>query len=329
MRIDPALKALCSDPAAQRRAEHAMRNALATWQNLPHHQQIQVDLATYAAGQALADLPGLHQLLHSRPCAAEMAQQWMDHFLPVLQDHPFAQFPLRHSYSPGFATMNLALVGNAVLSLVCYEQKPGAQPPQGAHFADREQHEIVLAGAGQAQIYHLAQELPASARVDCQTMDLAAGSMIALPSRQYGRDITGVKGRLLMLQLQRLPDDPRPARDYRLADGAMIHQACASKSESQCEMALAVLGALGRADAVPTMLELAGQGGTQLRWEALRHALALDCAAGFDRLGRIAAAESDPLASHAAQVRQQLIHAYPQLAQSPQPAQRKDMPCPA
>lgn len=80
-------------------------------------------------------------------------------------------------------------------------------------------------------------------------------------------------------------------------------------------MAMAVLGAMGRADAVPAMLEQSRTAPVQLRWEALRHAIALETTIGFNRLEEVAADASDPLSDHAGRVRQQLLAAYPQLAE--------------
>lgn len=313
MRIDKSLMALRSDPAAQRRTKKALQIASAKWHSLPQIQALAIDLARYAAGQPIADLAGLYRLMEEGEAARNLTLCWADHFLSVMQDHLFAQIPFSHSYSAGFSTMQIAASGNAVLSLVCYEEKSNILPPQNAHFADREQHEIVLAGRGRAQLYHKADVAHDSVRIDRQTIELLPGHQIRLPSRQYGREITGVKGRLLMLQLQRLPNDPRPACDYRLADGALIHQACARKNESQCEMAMAVLGAMGRKDAVPAMLALSKTGASQLRWEAMRHALALETGSGFERLSEVAADSVDPLAPHASKVRGQLLDAYPQL----------------
>ena len=77
---------------------------------------------------------------------------------------------------------------------------------------------------------------------------------------------------------------------------------------------MALLGRMGRSDAAPAMATIAcEQGGTALRWQALRECLSLDTATGFAALGEVARRPDDELAAAAGALRSQLIESYPQL----------------
>jgi len=315
MHIKPAMEALRSDPAAQRRASRAVGQADDKWRCDPSSIALERELARFSSGDMLQDLPQLSQLMRSHAAARELVTAWAKPFLKTLAEEPLAQIPFQHSYSGGFAMMQLAAAGNAALSLVCYEQRREERPPEAVHFADCEQHEIVLAGSGSAYRHRICAERRKGATIETELVRLQPGSTLTVESRGTARSIFDVRGHLLMLQLHRQPQDPGPTCDYALSDGTLLHQASGTKRDSQCEMAMAVLGAMGRTDAVPTMLALSESGTSQLRWEALRHALALETTSGFQRLEEVASDTSDPLSAHAAQVRQQLHATYPQLVE--------------
>ena len=81
---------------------------------------------------------------------------------------------------------------------------------------------------------------------------------------------------------------------------------------------------MGRTDAAPVLADYAcGQADGGARWEALRQALALDTAAGFAGLNRLAEDPTDELAPVARALRDSLCTAYPQLANM------CEAPCPA
>ena len=126
-----------------------------------------------------------------------------------------------------------------------------------------------------------------------------------------------VDGALLMLRLQRRHDLMQPKRAYALEGGALLHQASATPRESRHEVAVALLGKMGRIDAAPLLAEIARDEthGASLRWQALRECLGLDTKSGFWTLTAIARAGADPLAVPAGALRAQLLEAYPQLAE--------------
>lgn len=315
--------ALRSNPAVQRRVKQASSDALSRWRADPAVKAIQQDLGRFAEGEMLEELPQLSQLMHSQAAAHGFVECWAGNFLGVLAVEPLAQIPFQHNYSGGFAMMQLANAGKAALSLVCYEQKATESSPEAAHFSDCERHELVLAGMGKARLHQIRDEGSRHAVIETNMIELEPGRVLSTMSRCVTRDIYGVRGRLLMLQLHRQPANCSPTRDFTLPDGNLLHQASGTKRDSQCEMAMAVLGAMGRADAVPAMLALSRTGTSQLRWEAMRHALALETASGFDRLAEVAQDSVDPLAPHASQVHAQLLETYPQLSE------QEKIPCPA
>ena len=104
-------------------------------------------------------------------------------------------------------------------------------------------------------------------------------------------------------------------REYRLADGRLVHQAAGNPRDSRIELMMALLGRMDRADAAPLLAGIAQeQGSDALRWQALREALALDTLAGFQALTAIARSDDDALAPAAGTLRSQLVETYPQLA---------------
>lgn len=314
MLIKPEIEALHSNPAVQRRVAQAVAGASQMWRDDPAFKDVRRGLESYSCGGALQDTPLLARLMQCHTVAQEFVARWSGLFLETLAQQPLAQIPFQHNYSGGFATMQLASAGNAALSLVCYEQRVEERVPEAAHFADCEQHEMVLAGTGRARLHRIRQEGQKSAAIDTEIAPLRPGECLATESRKAARSIFDVHGRLLMLQLTRQPADPAPTREYVLCDGRLLHQASGTKRDSLCEMAMAVLGAMGRVDAVPAMLAQSQSGPTELRWEALRHAIALETISGFKRLCEVAGDAADPLSGHAGRVRQQLLASYPQLA---------------
>lgn len=323
MRIGPEIKALRSDPAVQRQVAGRQMRALDQLRDDQTVNQVKTELARFSAGTMLHDLPTLSRIMRCHTAALDLVTRWNAPFLEALQEEPLVQIPFRHSYSGGFALLQLASTGNTALSLICYEHCHDEVRAEAANFADREQYEIVLAGFGQTQLHRICEEQAERAVIETSEVSLSPGAIISSESRQVSRNISGVKGRMVMLQLHRRPENPAPTRDYALSDGRLLHQASGAKRDSQCEMAMAVLGAMGRDDAVPAMLALSKNGSSHLRWEALRHALALETASGLERLTELAGDRADPLSAHAEKVRRHLYTTFPQFTE------QEATPCPA
>lgn len=323
MRVDPQLAQARRDPRPLQYAQAAVEAARERWAGTAAAVPL-AELARFGGGAPLAACPALAAIV-TDPCAARrLLDPLIGPMLAALAAHPLAQVPLRHQYSPGLGVVQLAASGRAALSLVVYEavtRRPARA--QTVCFAGGERHELCLAGAAAARFFEIADQRDDGAELTCSPRWLSEGDTVALAGGAAAKIVDDPDGRLVVLRLSRTDDDPVPAREYRIADGAMVHCASGDGEESRAEMAMAVLGAMGRADAVPTMLARGAGASVHLRWQALRHALALDSGTGFAALCTAARAADDPLSGPAAQLRAQL------LAQHPVLAGWEAVPCPA
>ncbi len=310
MRIDPRIAALRADPAAQRRAQDTIKRAVHDWKSLPELTPVLQQFSRYAAGDGLEALGELRAMLHSASAAGQFLDAWCDLHVASLREEPLAQVPFRHSYSSGFATMQLLSEHTASLSLAVYEELAENVRPTSAIFSDREQHEIIIAGQAEGLFSSVD---PATGTITNDEMGVVQGDTLKFDCIREVRQWTKVKGRLVILQLSRTPENAGPTREIRLSDGALLLQSDGEKRVSQSSMALAVLGALGRTDAIPALEALTDSGPAHLRWEAVRQMIALDPFRGIAALDRLAADDTDELASPAGRVAEQLRAQYPSL----------------
>lgn len=311
MRIDPQIAALRGDPAAQRCMQAALTAAHADWSAAASLEPVMREFARYAAGEGLASLRQLRALVEDHVTASAFIESFCDKHVAALEAHPLAQMPVRHSHSGGFSTIQLMAEHGASLSLAVYEPVAMHSPPQSAIFADREQHEIVVAGAGDALF---CEDGGAGEGIKTSSVALQPGDAFHFDCASTMRHIVSVAGRLVLLQLSRTPERPLATREKRISDGALLMQSDGDKRTSQAAMAIAVLGALERADAVPVMEQLAFEGPDHLRWEAVRHMLTLDALAGLAALDRMSGAKDDALREPACQLAGQLRQIYPALS---------------
>ncbi len=281
------------------------------WSNSRIGSQLGRALRAYGGGAKLAELPVLDRMICDGAFARQFLADLARRFVDVLAEHPLAQAPFLHNYSPGLATMQLAAGGRASLSLVVYEELSEEHTPQSICFSDRDQHELVIAGEAGVDIH---QHLRTGKR-PVETIDLAvsAGDCINTSGPMLARHIRGVRGSFVMLQLSRSSQNAMPSREIRLSDGALLRQSSGDKRVSQLEMAMAVLGAMGRNDAADVMAQMSNEGPDHLRWEAVRQALHLDAREGFAALCGLAANDADSLNAPAKTLRNDLIRTYPEL----------------
>jgi hypothetical protein len=208
----------------------------------------------------------------------------------------------------------LAREGDCLLTLVAIDGAGLASRPQprSAGFAPAEEWEVVIAGTGKARLVERCGD-----RIATHGLDLSPGLALGRDGAREALIFDAVDGSLLMLRLQRRHDLMQPKLEISLEDGSVLHRASATPAESRLEIAVAVLGRMGRADAAPVLAEIARDEshGDSLRWQALRECLGLDTRTGFWTLTVIARAGSDPLAIPAGALRAQLLEAYPQLAE--------------
>jgi hypothetical protein len=197
--------------------------------------------------------------------------------------------------------------------------------PESANFSPGETWDHILAGRAQVELVRIGRERPDSAELSREALQLRPGMVIHRNCACEAQLYRQVTGNLVVLKLQRRVGQGAIARQYRLADGALLHQAAGTPRDSRLELTAALLGRMGRRDAAPLLAAMAEEETAEsLRWQALRECLALDTATGFGTLCQIAARPGDTLAAPAGSLRAQLIESYPPLA-----ALDGASPCPA
>lgn len=312
MRIDPQVRALRSNPAARRSMQAALENVRDEWLGGTAAGVAQ-DLSQYGAGRPLAQCPELAGLFEREGCALALVDALVGPMLEQLAAHPLGHVPFRHQRSDNFATLQLLHDGRATISLLCYDEIDGE--PASASFSDGDRHEIVLAGALDVAFLDIIDETGTAAAIETTVRRLVAGEAIVSLGKRATRAVRRVHGRCVVLRLARSAEMPADTRQFSLADGRLMHRASGSSTDSRREMAMALLGRMGRKDAAPVIARLAREGGDHIRWQSLRECLALDTAVGFAELARIAADPFDRLSAPAGALRARLLEAHPELAQ--------------
>lgn len=310
------LASLRRDPAPQQRDQAAVQLAFKGWASSSAAQPALDELASFGAGAGLADCPHLGAVVTDMAAGRRLLDGLTGPVLRVLESHPLAQVPMRHQYSPGLGLMQLATAGRAALSLVVYEalHDARARVVESVCFAGGDRHEICIAGAAEARFFEITHESPDRAGLTFVRRELTEGVSISLAGPRHAKIVDRPRGRLVVLRLSRTDEQSAPAREYRIADGALLHRASGNRAESRDEMAMAVLGAMERSDAVPAILSRTANASDHLRWQGIRHALALGTGAGFAALSAVAHDGDDPLAGPAVRLRAQLLSQHPVLA---------------
>jgi hypothetical protein len=324
MQFHPEIRALLDHPERLRAQQAAHQSAWHDWRAAPAQRVLFDAFSAFAAGTALSALPALSALFDGSDRAAGLARGLTRAVLPVLADARFGQVPLRHSTSRVSTTVLLAREGLATLSLVALDGTGLALNPvaQSAAFSPAEEWDAVIAGAGEGRLVERSL-IGGAHSVAVHPLRFAPGLALGRDAEREALLVDRAKGALLLLRLQRRRPGPTPVREFDLADGRQIHQSAASARDSRHEIAVALLGRMGRADAAPVLAELATDvdRADMLRWQALRECLALDTLAGFRALAALACRTGDPLAPAAGALRAQLIEQHPVLAEIE--------PCPA
>ena len=318
MQIDPAILALRGNPAAQRQLQSGVEEARAAWLSDPETQALAADLRAYADGLRLESCPTLNAVFERRrvPGISRLVRD----MVAALAASPLAHVPFRHSRKPGFATLQLLSHGPVALSLAVYERGQQEPAPATIAFADSERHELVLAGTAGIRLVRRIARSDNAVELDFEALDIGPGAVLSFEGNRSAKIVDRLPGRLVVLRLSKTPDQPAPAEEYRIDNGELVHRAAARKLDSHREMAMELLGRMGRPDAAPVLARLALTGPAHTRWQALRECLALDTACGFGALSTIAADPHDELAAPAGALRSQLVETYPELESLPCPA---------
>lgn len=319
MLIGPELMALRADDTPQRQIQQRLVEQSATWRQSGPGAELEADLAGLAAGQALAELPLLRALFTpGSPAASDLVGGAIGWLLGELGQEPLGQVPLRHQCDRTLATLVLARCGSANLVLQAIDGAGLAlkPPAQSVTFAANEAWEHVLAGSAEVELVRAVHRHPQGVALERTEARLRAGAISHRRGRDTAQIFKSVPGIMVLLKLQRPEASPEPSCEYALEDGRLLHQAAASPRDSRLELAVSLLGRMGRIDAAPLLASMAEETGSpHLRWQALRECLGLDSGAGFAALTAIAQRSDDPLAAPAGALRAQLLEAYPQLAE--------------
>lgn len=310
------IAALQADPGLQIAAQDGLLAALARWKAADEVAAVLTQFEKFSGGAALPDLPSLAALFGgehaeaARAFVAPLLAAWSQCLVKEL----FGVVPMRHHAGAHMATLMLAQAGGCMLNLVAIDgvKLAGSQLACSASFAPAEVWEVVLQGSGSGRLIERS-----GATITTHPLTLAPGLALGREAERECLLIDGAAGALLMLRLQRRHHTTSPRREYALDDGRLLRQASATPAESRHEVAVALLGRMGRTDAGPLLAEIARDEGhgDSLRWQALRECLALDTRTGFWTLTAIARAGSDSLAVPAGALRAQLLESYPQLAE--------------
>lgn len=321
MQIHPEIRALLDNPAGLKAQQAVHQAACEDWRTAPGQSAVFGAFAAFAAGTPLSALPALAALFDGSAGAGDLAANFVRSFLPALAAARFGQVPLRHSATRAATTVLLARKGRATLSLVALDGAGLAllPPARSAAFAPAEEWDAVITGSGEGRLV----ECHGAPGLSVHPLTLEPGLALGRDAAREALLVDRACGTLLLLRLQRCRAGPAPVRELALADGRPIHQSAASARDSRHEIAVGLLGRMGRTDAVPVLADLArdGEAGDSLRWQALRECLALDTLTGFRTLAALACHEADPLAAAAGALRAQLIESHPVLAEIE--------PCPA
>ncbi|UYH55386.1 hypothetical protein N6L26_02125 [Qipengyuania sp. SS22] len=323
MHIDPQIGALRGDAAAQRAMSEAVAQVVAECRKDAGLAPVLQDLEAYGSGTRLVDCPALTDLFANGGAALSVTAPVVGKLVEVHRAYPLAQLAFRHQSRPGFHFLQLAAKGRAALGLALHDDQAAQDANAAATFPDSEWDEIVLAGAADIALLEIRGEQRDHAVIDSRYRTIEAGDRLSFAGAAKSRMVRRVHGRFLTLRLTRVAPRPQPTRQFDLASGRLVHRASGDRHESRDEMMMALLGRMRRTDAAPVFAAMSRSGSDHLRWQALRECLALDSAAGFAALDRIATDATDDLAPEAGALRARLVEAHPQLAQW-EPA-----PCPA
>lgn len=315
MRIDPALSSLIADPAPLFGAAERAR----AWRSDPEARPVLAELAAYGEGASLATCPALRELSGKLEMAQRLAQGALGPLAEVLAGAPLTLWPDRHFTNGVLHSLTLAASGQASLSLAlidgaAWRAQRDPRASRVAAFQPGELHAIVLAGAAAAALLTNLSDDPSLARIDARPLSLAPGVAYACDGARETLALETIPRLLMTLRLHRRAESLAPARQYDVSSGALIGQAAAASRDSRAEMTMALLRAMGRADAAPAIADLARTGEPAARWQALRECLALDSAVGFAALLRVTTDRADPLASSAAALVETLASRHPAFA---------------
>ena len=294
MFVRDELKALRGDDREARTHRVAMEEALEDCRREPRLAAVLEELLRYGEGGDFAHCPALVALFEHMRSARDILRPLIGRLTALHRAYPLAQLAFRHRSQAGAHVLQIAARGHATLSLVLQDQDAGAEHII-ATFADADQREVVLTGKASACLFEIVAEERDRVILNSVRTELQSGARMKCTGPRQSRLIKPSHDSLLTLRLARTAGRPRPTRRIDVRSGRIVHRASGNAADSRAELAMLLLGRMGRSDALPVLVARTRTGDAQLRWQALRQCLALDAATGLPLLERIAKDHADPL----------------------------------
>ncbi|UNU41785.1 HEAT repeat domain-containing protein [Sphingopyxis sp. YF1] len=235
--------------------------------------------------------------------------------LSLLAADAFARPPLRIVGGGGVpGGMILAERGAIRLSLQLLPFETAAPPATALFVPGRAAIRVLVAGGARLTLHHVALTaieeagaFTAAGAAPCRNdppRALLDGAMLRIDTARTSFTIAGPgpgPGRdVLLLELVVQPPSPLPMRSYDPGSGRLIHVAASRRDSSFRQMALGLLREMGRRDAASLFAAAVGAADFASRWAAMRDFVALDPAAAFPHLARMAAGDPHPEVRRAA-----------------------------
>ena len=316
MFVRDELKALRGDDREARTHRVAMEEALEDCRREPRLAAVLEELLRYGEGGDFAHCPALVALFEHTGAARDLLRPLIGRLTALHRAYPLAHLAFRHRSQAGAHVLQIAARGHATLSLVLQDQDAGAEHII-ATFADADQREVVLTGKANACLFEIVAEERDRVILNSVRTELQSGARMKCTGPRQSRLIKPSHDSLLTLRLARPAGRPRPTRRIDVRSGRIVHRASGNAADSRAELAMLLLGRMGRSDALPVLAARTRTGDAQLRWQALRQCLALDAAAGLPLLERIAKDHADPLCQAARALLAQLQRERPSLLSEP------------
>ena len=294
MFVRDELKALRGDDREARTHRVAMEEALEDCRREPRLAAVLEELLRYGEGGDFAHCPALVALFEHLRSARDILRPLIGRLTALHRAYPLAQLAFRHRSQAGAHVLQIAARGHATLSLVLQDQDAGAEHII-ATFADADQREVVLTGKANACLFEIVAEERDRVILNSVRTELQSGARMKCTGPRQSRLIKPSHDSLLTLRLARAAGSPGPTRRVDVRSGRIVHRASGNAADSRAELAMLLLGRMGRDDALPVLATRTRTGDAQLRWQALRQCLALDAATGLPLLERIAKDHADPL----------------------------------
>ncbi|MCG6119433.1 MAG: hypothetical protein MEP44_02195 [Blastomonas sp.] len=144
---------------------------------------------------------------------------------------------------------------------------------------------------------------------------LTTGQAICLNNATEAVRFVEVGADVIMLRMLVRDPDSDQVFECDALTGAVLRVREAQSHHGRIRMALSLLRALGRSDAIAAITRAMASWPAHLRWHAVREALATDAVAGFALLQTLARTDPDSqVRALATQTRDDLVARYPQLA---------------